>query len=160
MSISNFINQYYDVVFKSEQVESFDDVEEFLLGETHNSIDKNIHNLFINVFGEESVVFFEGYKLFKIVDTVKKGINLQKVAAFAWDYILNGKRQRTEPDQLFESEKADELEEELQKMQSRRLTLLERKNENEIENLDKQIHQLWQEGEVWWRSICLPNRYK
>lgn len=143
MNISEFINQHYDVVFKSEKIESFDEVEEFLLGELHYSTDRMTHNLFINMYGEESVVFFEGYKLFTVVDHKKLGVNTQKTIAFGWDYILNGKRQRTEPDQLFESEEADQLEDELQEMKLRRSILLEQQtSKHEIENLDQQINQV------------------
>lgn len=143
MNISEFINQHYDIIFKSDQIDSLEDAREFLLGEGHGTNDRKIHNLFINTFGEKSIVFFEEYKLLTKVDSKKMGLTINKVAAFGWDYILGGKRQRTEPDRLFESQEADELEEELHNINLKKAILLDQGADKEkIKQIDLQLCQV------------------
>lgn len=74
MNISEFINKYYDIKYKSANVkDDLSNVDEFLLSERHGSVGHDIINsLFINSFAaSEDVVLVEGKESMKQIEKDK-----------------------------------------------------------------------------------------
>jgi hypothetical protein len=75
MNISDFIHNFYDVIYQGTQVttKDFSDVDEFLLSDIHNSEGHNVINsLFINTFSNKNdVVLVESVSSMKKIDKDK-----------------------------------------------------------------------------------------
>ena len=92
--MQDFINDHYDVIYKSDDVEDdFSNVKGFLLCETHTSfLDRNINGFFINTFARpEDTVLLEALPALKQISPEEtiQGIRLRKAAArtfMGWDY--------------------------------------------------------------------------
>lgn len=91
-SISAFLTQHYDVLYKGEQVnQEISNAEIFLLSETHgNPIHLKVNNLFINTFaGHNDCVLIEGFPSMRQIESkdaaMSVGLDIP-AKIFGWDY--------------------------------------------------------------------------
>ena len=90
--IAHFINQHYDIAYKSvnTNIENFSNVDEFLLAEEHHSMgDSTINSLFINTFSnQDDLILVEGMPSMQPVekdDTMQSVWLTSQAQIMGWD---------------------------------------------------------------------------